>query len=369
MVSNSLTDRLLVSRPLARLPRFAMLIVCPNCATSYQVDPLSLGHDGRSVRCARCKNVWFAAVPTVVPPIEGETSDIVDEGPRVPAVDAPAPLPSDAEPALAASPSEVSPEAFSSPAADDPAAQGLQENPRPDPASTEGIDLAGLSSEIESQRMDEIAEADIVLAQVTAHESPPGDAPILMPSAPGGGVEAPAEAIAVAAGEDIESAAARRARRERTGVRRSIPVPGLPSLLVALVAANTVMVGWRNDIVRLLPQTASLYAAVGIPVNVRGLTFEDVKISRDTQDNVPVLVVEGVIVNVTAKAVEVPRLRLSVRNDTKSEIYAWTALPARAILGPGEKLPFRSRLASPPADARDILVRFFSRRDLIAQVQ
>ena len=38
-----------------------MLIVCPNCATSYQVEPSSLGATGRSVRCVRCKKVWFAS--------------------------------------------------------------------------------------------------------------------------------------------------------------------------------------------------------------------------------------------------------------------------------------------------------------------
>jgi hypothetical protein len=34
------------------------------------------------------------------------------------------------------------------------------------------------------------------------------------------------------------------------------------------------------------------------------------------------------------------------------------------VLGPGESLPFRSRLASPPADAHDVLVRFLNPRDL-----
>ena len=40
-----------------------MLIVCPNCATSYRVEPSSLGATGRSVRCVRCRNVWFARDP------------------------------------------------------------------------------------------------------------------------------------------------------------------------------------------------------------------------------------------------------------------------------------------------------------------
>src|SRR5262245_28241444 len=40
-----------------------MLIVCPNCTTSYQVEASSLGPAGRTVRCARCGNTWFAANP------------------------------------------------------------------------------------------------------------------------------------------------------------------------------------------------------------------------------------------------------------------------------------------------------------------
>ena len=38
-----------------------MLIVCPNCTTSYEVEGASLGPAGRSVRCKRCTHIWFAA--------------------------------------------------------------------------------------------------------------------------------------------------------------------------------------------------------------------------------------------------------------------------------------------------------------------
>jgi hypothetical protein len=133
-----------------------------------------------------------------------------------------------------------------------------------------------------------------------------------------------------------------------------------------LVAAHAGLVVCRTDIVRLLPQTASLYAAVGLPVNLRGLAFENLHMSRVEQEGVGVLVVEGSIVNLTSRPVEVPRLRLAVRNEAKQEIYAWTAPPGRSILAPGDKLPFRSRLASPPTDAREVQVRFFNRRDLVA---
>jgi hypothetical protein len=32
-------------------------------------------------------------------------------------------------------------------------------------------------------------------------------------------------------------------------------------------------IGWRTDVVRVVPQTASLYAAIGLRVNLRGLSF------------------------------------------------------------------------------------------------
>jgi hypothetical protein len=62
----------------------------------------------------------------------------------------------------------------------------------------------------------------------------------------------------------------------------------------------------------------------------------------------------------------VPRLRFAARNATGQEVYTWTALPSRSILGPGETLDFHSRLASPPADASDVMVRFFTAQDVEA---
>src|ERR1700722_14029852 len=37
-----------------------MLIVCPRCATSYEVDVASLRPNGRRVRCVRCRTIWQA---------------------------------------------------------------------------------------------------------------------------------------------------------------------------------------------------------------------------------------------------------------------------------------------------------------------
>ena len=96
------------------------------------------------------------------------------------------------------------------------------------------------------------------------------------------------------------------------------------------------------------------------------MTFTDLKIGNEIHDGVPVLVVEGMIVSTVSKPVDVPRLRFALRSATGAEVYSWTAQPSQPVLEPFETMPFRSRLASPPAEGHDIQVRFFTRRDAVA---
>jgi hypothetical protein len=103
---------------------------------------------------------------------------------------------------------------------------------------------------------------------------------------------------------------------------------------------------------------------VGLDVNLRGLGFKDLKITNETVEGKPVLVIEGVIVGESRKAIELPRLRFSVRDAQGAEIYAWNAVLEQTTLKPGERAWFKSRLASPPPDGRNIDVRFFNKRDL-----
>jgi hypothetical protein len=76
-------------------------------------------------------------------------------------------------------------------------------------------------------------------------------------------------------------------------------------------------------VVRYLPQTASLFATMGLPVNLRHLTFEDVRVSREEQKGGAMLSIEGKIVSKASKPVEVPRLRFAARTKEGREIYTW----------------------------------------------
>lgn len=45
-----------------------MLLICPSCRTRYVVPDAAIGADGRQVRCANCKNSWFAQLPAPAAP-------------------------------------------------------------------------------------------------------------------------------------------------------------------------------------------------------------------------------------------------------------------------------------------------------------
>jgi hypothetical protein len=139
---------------------------------------------------------------------------------------------------------------------------------------------------------------------------------------------------------------------------------GWPIAISALLAMNVGLIGWRTDVVRHVPQAASLYATLRLPVNLRALEFADVATESEVQDGVRLLVIEGTIVSKAARPVDVPRLRFAVRNDRGQEIYSWTAQPPKTVLAPDSTVTFRSRLASPPPEARAVLVRFQNRRDI-----
>jgi predicted Zn finger-like uncharacterized protein len=338
-----------------------MLIVCPSCTTSYEVDPVAVGESGRPVRCIRCKNVWFAGPPGSVQVLHTSQSTAssaaaADEATVAAFRDA---LADTSAGSASRQPSVGATSAFNSD--ENPADQEVAAI-SDDPSRAASDQASDISTEFDvdapsAEPAEPAASASADLQVLTQ------DAPPLAPT----GDEHPPGVIATPINEDgpadIESVARRRAK-SRPPPRRSMRISSLPGLILVLVAICAALLGWRREIVRHLPQLAALYASIGLPVNLRGLAFADVKTRSETLDNVRVLIVEGTIVNIVSVPVEVPRLRFALRNTAGTEVYTWTAVPTQPVLPPGGKLPFRSRLASPPNDGHGVQVRFFTRRDL-----
>ena len=312
-----------------------MLILCPSCATSYQVHPEAIGPDGRLVQCTHCKTTWSAGGPepgpdtpisaeNVFKPVRWFSPPDAEEWKAADQAGAETLVPADGGEQLVES-GELTAEGDSIAPSEEPAAQNDDLEPS-EPVSEQSvvvIDTPPLAPPFEDAAPDEPTDEELD-------------------------------------SEVIETFAARRLRlQSRRGKHgRSW---GWTAVILVLLAGNAAALGGRNTLVRTLPQTASLFAAIGLPVNLRQLAFEHVKISRDAKDGV--LIVQGAIVNTAGKAIEVPRLRISARNATGQEIYTWTARPSRSVLGAGEQVKFMSRLTSPPPDARDMTVRFFKAQD------
>jgi predicted Zn finger-like uncharacterized protein len=279
----------------------SMHIVCPHCTTSYAIDPAALGETGRTVRCSRCKEVWLAR----------------------------------------------SEDAFEAIAAEPAMAEARQQ----------------------ASNSDAAAEWDALAREESGEEPPVVDSPSIAGDWPASGNDG--DDWQSIAHQDEEAAAlrpqragwfARQFSRSPRAPRGSLV--SLPTACAAMGALALALIVWRAEMVRLLPQTAAFYKMVGLEVNLRGLLFKDVKVSTETVDGKPALVIEGVIVGDTRKPVDLPRLRFSVRDAQGAEIYAWNTVLEQTVLKPGERASFKSRLASPPPEGRNIDIRFFGRRDV-----
>jgi predicted Zn finger-like uncharacterized protein len=312
-----------------------MLIVCPNCATSYDVEVASLRPNGRKVRCARCKEVWQA--------------ELSHADKLMAAAEALAPVRRTVE-AMAAATDEAGTDAES----DENAGTG------------DDADLPQIQTQAEAWFDGPENDPDAGTDPFAA------DAPSIAPTDfDAEGFPGEREATSAAAApekhiEDVETLAARRYPQNGRFDWLRWPLSAMQSVVLALILLDAIVIGWRNDFVRLMPQTASFYARLGLPVNLRGLAFDDLSTASEQHEGVPILVVEGDIINETRKIIDVPRLRFAVRNAARQELYSWTAALPRTLLSPGDAVPFKTRLASPPPDAHDVMVRFLNRNDIYA---
>ena len=153
----------------------------------------------------------------------------------------------------------------------------------------------------------------------------------------------------------------------RFGPRGTGARAGLAALLI--VAGAMAAAAGRTAIVKAAPNTARLFAAVGLPVNLRGLALDNVHTSIFDLGDRKVLVIEGAIVNLRDAATETPNIRIALRGVDKRELYVWTAPAPKSRLGPDEQVAFRTRLSAPPDGVTDVLVKFASVGDALSPVR
>ena len=348
------------------------LIRCPNCDTLHDLESSFFASGARKVRCASCRTIWEAVDPE---------SNILPRTPAPAANVAPEP---ETEPAWA-------PEAAAEPE-DDMVAMAM-----PIPASKPAT-----SATAEPAPMPVLAEdeaVDISAEDLEALFAEPAPKPAAKPAA--AVEEEPFEfdpaslareqdaamaAAAAAAAAEKEKAGTEGDPNERRSYRRSRHMAandshrarrekkqGRSSMAVMVMAGGigtlAVLGFMRHEIVRFVPAAAPVFEAIGLGAGASTLDISDVRSKLAQEDGRETLEVTGTIINTARAPQKVPVMRLSIRSASGQEIYVWTAAADVAELAPGEKTQFRRRLASPPAEAHSIMVRFVAKDDIVASIR
>ncbi len=297
-----------------------VVIVCPHCATRYQVPAETVGAKGRQVQCAHCGKTWQAFAEKQIERLEPK----------------PAPPPVTV-PARAAPPD---PDQMFDPKAE-----------------------AELDAEFEAEQR--------IAAGLAAGAPPP-----VAPSEPVRSIEEIKAAIApkaqeVPAAKPVDPQAEKKRKKafdERQNslsrqlplarVRRILRITGLCSLVLMIGAGFS----FRTDIVRAFPDLAGTYEALGMTVNVVGLEFRDVKTLLALRRGADVMQVDARIYSVAPGAVDVPPVVVTLLNDENVPLYEWSVAPSVPVLQSGEVVDFSTQVTAPPTGASRVRLTFASGR-------
>lgn len=128
--------------------------------------------------------------------------------------------------------------------------------------------------------------------------------------------------------------------------------------VLAIVLGSMSLVGLKEQMVRIVPASGALYAAIGLPVNLPGLEFRAVKSLASGDRTLRLLKVSGEITNLRSGLTKVPPIEVVVQGEDGRALYRWTAIAPKPKLGANETVAFETRLVAPPEGARDVKVRF-----------
>ncbi|WP_158811107.1 MJ0042-type zinc finger domain-containing protein [Beijerinckia sp. L45] len=146
------------------------------------------------------------------------------------------------------------------------------------------------------------------------------------------------------------------ANRRKSGALRPVAVS------LALACLSMLVIGKRTAIVMAAPRTAALYAAVGLPVNIRGLEIGGLKTTR-LDDPTQRVEISGDIRNLVDARTPVPRLTFDIRDIHGATLATWTDNAPKRMLADNESVAFTTQSPVLPDGTKDVVARFDANAD------
>jgi len=159
---------------------------------------------------------------------------------------------------------------------------------------------------------------------------------------------------------DPKVAMALRARREAERKKQQrIRAAGtwaaiVVSLLVALISTWV----FRESVVRIWPNTASAFAAIGVETNIYGLEIQQLSAVRKMHGGASILQITGDVKNVSKRPQSAGFLSLQLFDKQGQPVFSWKVQLTPAEIGPGITLPFSTEVRDPPPGSLRVDVSF-----------
>lgn len=294
-----------------------MIIVCPDCATRYEIEAPALGPGGRKVRCSGCGAQWFERPRALELSENGPdpVEDVVFEVIKAPAPDAssaadPAPGPGAGAVARTNAPARLRPETNfpSAPA---------RLSPRVCRAP-EGVE----------------AEFEAIVKQHAAHRE---ERKQFKPT--------------------VRAVRSARRRVRADVINRLTPMRAAGWLVFAgaVGALAYGLVAERDTITAAWPQAASVYAFAGLDARATGFELADVSYDLGARSGAPYVTITGALVNAGAKPAKAPALKAVARNAAGQIVAVWPIARPAETVGARARAAFEAEGAL-PADAVNVTV-------------
>ena len=164
------------------------------------------------------------------------------------------------------------------------------------------------------------------------------------------------------------------AETERRGARAQLPaVPpprgrspligwGIAAVVVITIVAGVIF--GQPYIMSAWPPAAKLYAMIGRAPTMADLGLRvKFSVSRNVENGVPIVAVDGDVTNVSAIAREVPKLRVALHDGNDHELQAVDVAVTDQRLLPGASMPFHTTISEPSEAATTVVATFAGARN------